>query len=91
VIQTPPHVTVPETVLFREIEGEAVLLETRTGRYYGLNEAGTRMWQLLHLHSDVERVHRELLREYEVTPEALWGDLLGFVETLTSRGLLKVC
>jgi hypothetical protein len=39
----------------------------------------------------VQQVHHELLREYEVPPDALWGDLLGFVGTLTSRGLLKVC
>lgn len=90
-IHTPTHVTVPETVLFREIEREAVLLETRTGRYYGLNEVGTRIWQLLHHLRDVQQVHHELLREYEVAPDALWRDLLGFVGTLTSRGLLKVC
>ena len=35
------RITVPESVLFRDLDGEAVLLETVTGRYFGLDEVGT--------------------------------------------------
>ena len=63
------RVTVPESVLFRDLDGEAVLLETATGRYYGLNEVGTRMWSLLQLHGEIEAVCRALLTEYDVPEE----------------------
>lgn len=84
------HITVPESVLFRDLDGEAVLLETGSGRYYGLNEVGTRMWSLLQIHGEIGAVCRALLTEYDVTEDRLREDLEGFVETLAARGLLRV-
>ena len=83
------RVAVPETVLFRDLDGEAVLLATESGRYFGLNEVGTRMWSLLCLHGDVEAVYRALLAEYEVPEDRLREDLAQFVDTLAARGLVK--
>jgi hypothetical protein len=84
------RVTVPESVLFRDLDGEAVLLETATGRYYGLNEVGTRMWSLLQLHGEIEAAYRDLLAEYQVPAHELRQDLLDFVALLTSRRLIEI-
>jgi hypothetical protein len=83
------HITVPESVLFRDLDGEAVLLETGSGRYYGLNEVGTRMWSLLQLHGETETACHALLMEYDVPEDRLREDLLRFVETLAARGLVR--
>ena len=40
------RVVVPETVLFRELEGVAVLLNLKTDSYLSLDDVGTRRWQL---------------------------------------------
>lgn len=82
------RVTVPSGVMFRDLDGEAVLLELQTGRYYGLNETGTRMWLLLLEHGRLAPALDALLREYEVLESQLRGELLGFVEMLASRRLL---
>lgn len=84
------RVTVPESVLFRDLDGEAVLLETMTGRYYGLNEVGTRMWSLLQLHGEIGAVCRALLAEYDVPESRLREDLAQLIETLAARGLVKI-
>jgi hypothetical protein len=84
------RVTVPESVLFRDLDGEAVLLEIATGRYYGLNEVGTRMWSLLQLHGEIEAVYRDLLAEYHVPAHELRRDLLDFVGLLISRRLIEL-
>jgi hypothetical protein len=84
------RITVPESVLFRNLDGEAVLLEAGSGRYYGLNEVGTRMWSLIELHGEIEAVCRALLAEYDVPEDRLREDLGNFVETLAARGLLEV-
>jgi hypothetical protein len=89
-IDLATRITVPESVLFRDLEGEAVLLETKTGRYYGLNEVGTRMWSLLQLHGKIEAVCRALLTEYDVPEERLREDLAQLLEALSSRGLIKI-
>ena len=69
-------------------DGEAVLLELDTGRYFGLNGIGTRMWLLLLEHGRVEPAYHTLLGEYEVAEDRLCGELLGFVNCLASRHLL---
>jgi hypothetical protein len=84
------RVAIPETVLFRDLEGEAVILATDSGKYFGLNEIGTRMWTLLHRHGEVESACRILLEEYDVTEARLREDLTRFVEVLAVRGLVKV-
>jgi hypothetical protein len=89
-IDLATRVTVPESVLFRDLDGEAVLLETSTGRYYGLNEVGTRMWSLLHLHGEIEAVCRALLTEYDVPEARLREDLARLLEALSSRGLVTL-
>ncbi len=83
------RVAIPETVLFRELEGEAVILSTDSGKYFGLNEVGTRMWTLLRQHGEVEAACRALLAEYDVPEERLREDLAHFVDTLATRGLVE--
>ena len=84
------RITVPEAVLFRDLDGEAVLLETVTGRYYGLDEVGTRMWSLLQAHGDSEAVCRALCAEYDVSEVRLREDLAQLIAALAARGLLQV-
>jgi hypothetical protein len=88
-IDSAARITVPESVLFRDLDGEAVVLETVTGRYYGLNEVGTRMWSLLQLHGEIETVCRVLLTEYDAPEERLRGDLLRFIDDLAASGLIR--
>jgi hypothetical protein len=88
-IDLTTRVTIPDSVLFRDLDGEAVLLETVTGRYYGLNEVGTRMWSLLQVHGEIEAVCRTLVAEYDASEERLREDLLRFVDTLAASGLVR--
>ena len=69
------RVVVPETVLFRELDGEAVILNLETESYLGLDPVGTRMWNALTAHPSIEAAYEALLSEYEVAPETLRADL----------------
>ncbi len=84
------RVTIPPGVMFRDLDGEAVLLELETGRYFGLNETGTRMWLLLQEHGAVNAAFQSLLAEYEVAEDRLRNELLSFVGTLTAQRLLEI-
>lgn len=77
-------------VLFRDLEGEAVLLDLKSGRYYGLNELGTRIWELLTRTGRLDRVYEKLLEEYEVAGATLEKDLVSLVGELGRRGLLEI-
>lgn len=82
---------VPPDVLVQQLQLEAVLLNINTGRYYGLDEVGTRMWTLLTTSDSIESAYSSLSREFEVDPDQLQNDLQNFVARLTEEGLLEVC
>ena len=76
--------------MFRDLGGEAVILELETGHYYGLDEVGTQMWNRLRQHGGVRAAYRDLKGDYEVLDDDLQRDLLRFVEDLASRKLLEL-
>lgn len=82
-------VMVPESVLSRELEGETVILNLDTGIYFGLNQMGTAMWTLVRDRGSVREAYGALLSEYDVAPSALEADLLGFVDAMLAKGLVR--
>ena len=81
-------VHVPEDVIFRELNGEAVVLNLDNGTYFGLNSVGLRIWQLCEQHGSLREVWEAMQREFDAPGEALQSDLLAFVNELSSKRLL---
>ena len=81
---------VTERTLYRDLNGDAVLLQLDTGEYYGLDNVAHRMWQLLSEKRDLEQVRAVLLAEFDVDAGQLSQDLEHFVEELVDCQLLKV-
>lgn len=84
------RVIVPSHVLVRVLDKESVLLNIETERYFGLDETGTRMWQLVTAASKIEAAYQQLLDEYDVEPELLHENLTDLVGRLVENGLLQV-
>jgi hypothetical protein len=80
---------IPDEVIFRELDGEAVVLNLDTGVYFGLDAVGTRIWRLLEERKPLKAVLDTLIDEYEAPPDRLQRDLLAFVERLDTKGLLS--
>ena len=79
-----------DDVVFRELDGEAVILNLDTGIYFGLNDVGTRVWSLLKEHRSLRRVLEAMREEYDIPPEVLQTDLLRLVEQMQEKGLVRV-
>lgn len=80
----------PAHVLVRILDQESVLLNLETERYFGLDETGTRMWQLVTTSPNIDAAYQELLAEYEVQPEQLRENLTELLGRLVEHGLLQV-
>ena len=78
----------PDDVLFRELQGEAVILNLASSTYFGLDAVGTRIWQLCEAHGSLQTVLDAMQREFDAPGETLQSDLLTLVDELLSRGLL---
>jgi Coenzyme PQQ synthesis protein D (PqqD) len=82
--------SVPAHVLVRFLDRECVLLNLETERYFGLDETGTRMWQLVTKASNIDAAFQDLLAEYDVEPELLKANLTDLMSRLVENGLIEV-
>lgn len=84
------RVRINEDVAFRDLDGEMVLLNLRTGVYFGLDPIGTRIWQLLRAGQSLQTIVASLVAEYDVTAARSEADLLDFVARLRGHQLVDV-
>lgn len=84
------RVSVPDNVLFRQLEDESVILHLNKEVYYGLDDVGTRMWMVLAESETIQAAFKILAAEYDIDPEALENDLTALVEKLVDKGLLEI-
>ena len=83
-------VTLSPDVISQEVSGETVLLDLESENYFGLDEVGTRVWQLIQVSGDLENVFNTLLDEYEVSPERLQQDLDKLLTEINGLGLVTL-
>ncbi len=77
-------------ILCRELAGESVLLDLKNQRYYGLDEVGTRIWQLLGEGGRADDIARAMLDEFEVPEPQLRSELSDFLHQLADAGLIEL-
>jgi len=81
---------IPAHVSFSIVGEDAFLLNTHTNKYYGLEEVGARLWELLKQGKSLKETHRILLNEYDVNATQLEQDMLELVNHLVENGLVEV-
>jgi hypothetical protein len=84
------RVIVNPDVVFRDVEGETVLLHLERGIYFGLDTVGTRVWTSLVEHGCARPVIAGLLEEFEVTAQVLEDDVARLLEALAENGLVTI-
>jgi hypothetical protein len=83
------RVDVNPDVVFREVEGETVLLHLERGIYFGLDAVGTRVWTTLVEHGCARPAVAALLDEFEVTPDVLERDIAQLLDALARNDLVR--
>ena len=71
------------------MEGETVLLDVSTGRYYTLNRLGSVIWEHCTGHHTIDGIHAVLCDRFDVAPEQALDDLVALVNHLVEEGLLQ--
>jgi len=84
------RVLIPAHVIFRELQGEAVVLNLENEQYYGLDDIGTRIWGLLAQSTSITEVYEVLFDEYEVDPVTLRQDITDLIQHLLDQGLVTL-
>lgn len=83
-------VNIPSNAIAQELAGEVVLVNLENESYYSLNTVGSRLWQLLTEHGDVETATQQLLKTYAIDEATLRIDVEALVDELVQEGLLAI-
>jgi hypothetical protein len=84
-----------ENFVFRQIEGETVLVPIRGNVgdldcIYSLNPVGALVWEHLDGSQDLKEIQKRITREYDVSDDEAEADLLAFIEEMKSISALEV-
>lgn len=79
---------VSPTVISADVDGEVVLLDARSGDYFGLNPVAARAWALLTETRDPDTVHARMVQEFDVGADVLARDLSALWTQLSSAQLV---
>jgi len=76
--------------LASSIGGETVILGLKAGRYYGVDQVGARVWQLVQTPRPVAEIRNAIVAEYDVDPARCEADLLKLLHQLAQAHLIEV-
>ena len=71
------------------LDGETVLLDVNSGHYFGLNEVGSRIIELVGDPTTVGEVVQVMLKEYDVDADRLEQDVSSFIQQMVDRKLIR--
>jgi Coenzyme PQQ synthesis protein D (PqqD) len=78
-----------ETVLWRELDGEAVLLDPAEGCTYNLNRVGTLIWKLIDGDHTASDIASAICQEFEVEHEQALQDMEHLFDEMRQHKLLQ--
>ena len=73
-----------------DLQGEVAILYLVNGVYYGLEEVGARIWELIQEPRTVAEIRDSIVAEYDVLSAVAERDLLRLLQRLRAERLLEV-
>jgi Coenzyme PQQ synthesis protein D (PqqD) len=73
-----------------DLGGEVAILDLAGGVYYGLDEVGARIWELIQEPIAVNQIQATIVEEYEADQIRVERDVLAFLQRLVDEGLVEV-
>ena len=79
-----------EELVSSDLDGETVMMSIENGKYYGMDEIGSRIWAFIKQPRSVSELCDILLTEFNVDRERCKKDALIFLNKLAEDNLVKV-
>jgi hypothetical protein len=78
-------------MIFTDFGNEMVMLSMEDSRYYGINEVGVRVWELMESPMSIAGIVDAICDEFDVGSEQCAQDVLAFVAQLQQKNMAIVC
>lgn len=79
-----------EDIPTTNIDGELGMMSIDKGKYFTLDEVGTRIWELLETPSSINQLVEVLMKEYDVDLETCQNDVKELIEKLVKEDLVDI-
>ncbi|MDF1523240.1 MAG: PqqD family protein [Trueperaceae bacterium] len=76
--------------VFTDIPGETVILDERSGRYFGLDDVGSFVWRHLQRTTTLRHLVAAVTAEYDVNADRSEADLRALIADLRAVDLVAV-
>jgi hypothetical protein len=72
------------------LDEKKVMMNIESGKYFGLDSIGSRIWELIEKPHTVRELVLELIKEYDVEENTCRQDVLAFINKLYDQGLINI-
>ena len=76
-------------VICTKLHEESVLLNMKTGTYFGLDEVGTVIWERLELNNSFSEIIKYLVEHFNVDQKIVNKDITDFLTILKDNQILE--
>jgi hypothetical protein len=83
-------VAITDQVVTAELAGEAVILNLKSGIYFGLDAIGVQIWEMIQKATTVDKLCQSLTAEYDVDDAQCERDLVNLLTEMATNGLIGV-
>jgi Coenzyme PQQ synthesis protein D (PqqD) len=73
-----------------DMAGEAIVLNMKSGVYFGMDEVAALIWNLLETPHSVGEIRDAIMQKYDVDAQSCEQDLVSFLDNLHSAGLIEI-
>ena len=87
-IDLDSRLSIPPHVMSRPVGDETVLLDLQSGRYFGLDSVGKRIWEAVSDGRTLAETADRIVEEYDIGEDEARSDVINFASKLVERGLL---
>jgi hypothetical protein len=76
--------------VFTDLNGEVVLLNVKTGKYFNLNPIGSVIWQMIAEPTSLSSIVSAITAEYDVDPQRCEQDVRNLLHKMQLVGLIHI-
>lgn len=81
-------ITIKRVLNVTDLAGEKVMVDFENGKYFMIKGVGNDIWDMLEENITVEKIITSLMAEYDVTEEVCEQEVLKFLNSLESIGII---
>ncbi len=84
------EIVISPDVLCQELDGEMVILDMKSGQYFGIDTIGCEIWKMLEKNVCPDEIVDHLLNEYDVLPDTCCQHVYSFIDHLQQSNLISL-